>query len=52
MIARLDDEEIEKIYSECTNYGFGIQGTTTRGLQRIQIELQLRILDALNKNGD
>jgi hypothetical protein len=47
MIPRLTDDEITSIYTRLTSDG--IRADSSGGLQQIQIELQMRILDSINK---
>lgn len=46
MIPRLTDEEIEEIYLSIMVYGIDL-ASSNLGLQRIQIELQMRMLDLI-----
>ena len=53
MIPRLTDEEIEEIYLYLSITGYGVDvDSSNRGLQRIQIEFQMRILDSIEKLKD
>jgi hypothetical protein len=51
MIPRLDDRQMTEIYSDIVRCGYNTSDTC-RGFQRIQIELQMRIIEELRRGNE